>query len=94
MTNTSLIRKNFLLIFMLAMGREKEHIILLQKIALTIKKLREEKGKSQLAGHDDTGMHIGRLENTKNNLTAITISKVCKYFGITMSEFFKKVEEM
>ncbi len=67
---------------------------LLQKIALIIKQLREEKDVSQEEVYNDINIHIGRIETAKANLTVSTLSALCKYFKVTMGEFFKMVEEI
>jgi transcriptional regulator with XRE-family HTH domain len=65
---------------------------LLQRIALIIKQLREGKGVSQEEVYNDINIHIGRIETAKANLTVSTLSALCKYFKVTMSEFFEMVE--
>jgi transcriptional regulator with XRE-family HTH domain len=61
---------------------------LLQNIAQVLKQLREEKGLTQDEVFDATKIHIGRIETTKANPTISTISKLCKYFKIKISDFF------
>jgi transcriptional regulator with XRE-family HTH domain len=65
---------------------------LLQKIAIVIKELREEKGVSQEEVYNDINIHIGRIETAKGNLSVSTLSALCKYFKISLSEFHKRVE--
>lgn len=65
---------------------------LLQKIALVIKQLREDKEVSQEEVYNDTNIHIGRIETSKANVSVSTLSALCKYFKIKISDFFKKVE--
>lgn len=67
---------------------------LLQKIAVVIKKLREEDDVSQEEVYNDTNIHIGRIETAKSNLTVSTLSALCRYFKISLSEFHKKIEEL
>ena len=64
---------------------------LLQQIALKLKKLREKKGVSQEQLYNDTDIHIARIETGKVNISVSTLSKLCKYFDISLSEFFKKI---
>jgi len=71
------------------MGKRKSEE-LLRKIALRIKELREEKGLTQENFYNDTGIHIGRIETLKRNISITTIEDVCKYFNISLSEFFKE----
>ncbi|THU33008.1 helix-turn-helix transcriptional regulator [Niastella caeni] len=67
---------------------------LLQKIAIVIKELREEKGVSQEEVYNDINIHIGRIETAKANLTVSTLAALCKYFKITLSDFHKKIESL
>lgn len=66
---------------------------LIQKIALQLKKLRSEKGVSQIDVYNDTNIHIGRLETGRYNMSVSALSALCKYFKIKMSDFHKMVEE-
>ena len=67
---------------------------LLQKIALVIKELRNGFGLSQEEVYNDTNIHIGRIETARANLTISTLSTLCKYFNISLSEFHKRVENL
>lgn len=62
---------------------------LLQKIILRVKELRHmhnHQSQEQLA--EATGLGIAQLESGKNfpNLTTITI--ICKFYNVTLDEFF------
>lgn len=65
---------------------------LLQRIALVAKQLREEKGLTQEDVYNDTNIHIGRIETAKANLSVSTLSALCKYYKVKVSEFHKMVE--
>ena len=67
---------------------------LLQKIAIIIKQLREKEKLTQEDVYNDINIHIGRIETAKANLSVSTLSALCKYFKITLSEFHKKVENL
>ena len=67
---------------------------LLQKIAVVIKQLRDDKGVSQEEVYNDINIHIGRIETASANLSVSTLSALCKYFKISLSEFFKRVENL
>lgn len=66
---------------------------LLNKIALRLKELREERGISQQLLSDETEIHIGRIETAKVNISVSTLSRLCNYFGITLSDFFTGLEK-
>lgn len=61
---------------------------LLKKIAFRIKKLREERNITQEVFFFDTNIHIARIETAKVNITLSTLNAVCKYFKISLVEFF------
>ena len=64
---------------------------LLKKIANRIKKYREEQGVTQEQFFFDTGIHLGRIESTKTNITVSTLDAICKYFDLSIEEFFKEL---
>ena len=64
---------------------------LLQRIALRLKQLRDKKGLSQEQIYNETDIHIARIETAKVNVSVSTLSKLCEYFEISLSEFFKKI---
>ena len=63
---------------------------LLLQLAQRVKELREAKNVSQEDAFIDTGVHFGRIEQGNRDITFSTLSKICEYFQITMSEFLKK----
>lgn len=63
---------------------------LLEAIANRLKALRVAKGVSQETVYEDTGIHIGKIETARYNITVSTLSKLCNYYGITLKEFFDK----
>jgi transcriptional regulator with XRE-family HTH domain len=65
---------------------------LLEKIALALKQLREASGKSQEEVYNEINIHIGRIETAKSNVSVSTIAALCDYFGVKVSEFFRRVE--
>lgn len=67
---------------------------LLQKIAIVIKELRNEAELNQAEVYNDTNIHVGRIETARANLTVSTLSALCKYFKISLSDFHKKVEQL
>lgn len=73
------------------MNKQRKNTILVSKIACRIKQLREQKGISQDSFFIDTDIHIARIESGKSNVTVSTLSAICDYFGITLSDFFKDI---
>lgn len=70
------------------MSQQKD-LELLSEIAKKLKTLRSIKGVSQLDVLNDTGIHIARIETGKMNISVSTLSILCKYFDISISDFFK-----
>lgn len=66
--------------------------ILLKAIARRLKELRAAKGVSQETVYEDTGLHIGRIETERHNITVSTLSRLCDYYGITLSEFYEGIK--
>ena len=65
---------------------------LLSKIAIRIKKLREEQNISQLRFYTETDIHIARIELGKLNITVSTLNEICDFFSISLSEFLKDIK--
>lgn len=73
------------------MGQIKNKI-LLKKIALQLKELRESKKLTQAAFFEDTAIHIARIETGKNNISISTLHAICEYFEISLSDFFLSIK--
>jgi transcriptional regulator with XRE-family HTH domain len=54
-----------------------------------IKVLRAKKGVTQEEFYNDTGIHLGRIESGDSNITVSTLDAICKYFDVTLEQFFK-----
>ena len=76
----------------LQMGQTKDEV-LLKKIALRLKALREERGLSQEQLYSETDIHIARIETAKVNISVSTLSKLCCYFKISLTELFSKIDD-
>lgn len=70
------------------MGRPRRDTELLQAIAARLRKLRKERGLSQIDVYIDTDIHIGRVERGMTNITVSTLSLLCEHYGISLREFF------
>ncbi len=62
---------------------------LLLSLAKRVKELRSIKGVTQEQATTDTGIHFGRIEQGKRDVTISTIQKLSSYFGVSMHEFLK-----
>lgn len=72
------------------MGHIKDDELIL-KIAKLLRELRDSKNLSQEVVFFDTGIHIGRIELGKQNITVSTLNALCNYYNITLYEFISKV---
>lgn len=76
----------FLTFVLMVQVRDKE---LIGKVAQRVKGLREAKGLTQEQLYNDLEIHVGRIESMKVNPTVSTINRLCKYFEISLAEFFE-----
>ena len=67
-------------------------IPLLELLACRFKELRVAKNVSQEKVYEDTGVHIGKVETARYNLTISTISRLCRYYGVSLEELFADIE--
>jgi transcriptional regulator with XRE-family HTH domain len=65
--------------------------ILLKKVGKKIKRLREEHNLTQEEFYNDTGIHLGRIETASHNISLSTLDSICKYFSVTISQFFEDI---
>lgn len=63
----------------------------LLKLANRIKNLRNKKGVTQEIAYIDTGIHFGRIEQGKRNVSYTTLVKLSKYFNVTLAELLKNI---
>jgi transcriptional regulator with XRE-family HTH domain len=66
---------------------------LLDKIAMKVRQLRTEKGITLEAFNEDTNINLSRIEYGKANITISTLKVICRYFDLSMEEFFKMIDE-
>ena len=74
------------------MSKSRRDEILLSQVTKKLKELRKEKGVSQLRVLIDTEIHVSQIENKSYNLTLSTLSLLCKYYGVSLTEFFDSIE--
>ncbi len=60
-----------------------------KKFGKRVKALRLEKGHTQLSAFHETGIHFGRIEQGKRDVSITTIYKISQYFNIPVSELFE-----
>lgn len=73
---------------------------LLSAVKLVLKELRSKTGLSQekvandIKANKNLTIHIGRHESANLNISLSTLFEICSYYEISISEFFKRVEEV
>ncbi len=65
--------------------------VLIRKISAKIKQIRTLKGITLEEFYNDTGIHLARVESGKANVSVSTLNAICKYFNITIEDFFKEL---
>jgi transcriptional regulator with XRE-family HTH domain len=63
---------------------------LLKEIARQLRQLREKHNLSQEDVYNDTGINISRIESAKANISVSTLDALCKYYDLTLKEFFSR----
>lgn len=63
---------------------------LLNLLAKRVKELRSKKDLTQEDALNDTGIHFGRIEQGKRDISFSTLFKICQYFEISPKDFFTK----
>ena len=77
--------------FLCFMKKQWRNDVLIEEIARRLKDLRIGRGLSQETVYFNTGIHIGKIETEKYNITVSTLSKLCDYYQITLEESFKGI---
>jgi transcriptional regulator with XRE-family HTH domain len=57
-------------------------------ISSRLKELRTKSGKSQHEVYCETGIHVGRIEAKKVNVTVRQLHDLCVYFNTSLADFF------
>jgi transcriptional regulator with XRE-family HTH domain len=76
------------------MPKQIQNEELLLKIVACIKDIRTSKRITLEAFYFDTGIHLARIEQGKQNISVATLAKICEYFEISLSDFFVMVEKV
>lgn len=58
------------------------------EIVSRLQRLRRERGCSLQEVYDATGIHIARLEARRANMTITTLAALCRFYNVTLAEFF------
>ena len=72
----------------------------LKAISVVSKEFRKDKNVTQETVNNDireasgVAFHIGRIETGQSNFSISTLLLLCEYYKVTLSDFFKRVEEV
>lgn len=69
------------------MSFDDKYILL--ELSNKIKCLRKRNNLTQMQCLIDTGIHFGRIEQAKRDISFTTLCKICSYFNITLEDFLK-----
>ena len=58
------------------------------EIVHRLQRLRQARGHTLQEVYDATGIHVARLEANKANMRVVTLAALCRYYGISLAEFF------
>lgn len=75
------------------MPKQYQNDVLIKRIVFCIKEIRKNKNVTLEVFYFDTGIHLARIEQGKQDITISTLSKICDYLSISLSDFFKLVDE-
>jgi len=75
------------------MSKQLQNTELSQRMVFCIKEIRKTKNITLEAFYFDTGIHLARIEQGKQNITIATLSRICDYFEMSLSDFFLLVEK-
>jgi transcriptional regulator with XRE-family HTH domain len=73
------------------MGKVTDRELLI-KIGQRVKQLRKQRFLTQEELYEETNIHINRIETARINITISTIAALCRYFEISLKEFFEGIE--
>ena len=74
------------------MPKKFQNEVLIKRIVFCIKEIRKTKNVTLEVFYFDTGIHLARIEQGKQDITISTLSKICLYLDIELSDFFVLVE--
>lgn len=74
------------------MSAQRVNKELLDKIRQLLREIRKDKNLTQFQVISDTQIHIGRIEAGIQNITISTLYILCDYYGISLIEFFQRLD--
>lgn len=74
------------------MTRKQRNERLMQAIGRRLRELREERGLSMERVSFTNGTYLPRIELGGRNITLSTLIKLCRFYGITVTDFFRGLD--
>lgn len=74
------------------MMKQERNPAFLQAVGRRLRQLREQHGLSQEKVQFKTGIYLAYVENGLRNPTITTLIDICRYYGVTLEEFFAGLE--
>lgn len=71
--------------------KQRRDEVLLHKVVLRVKELRSTLNHTQEQLKEGTGLNIPNLETGENFPNLTTLAIICKFYGITLDEFFAPI---
>ena len=65
----------------------------LRQVAEKLRSLRKERGLSKDTVYIDTDINVKRIEVGTINISLTTLTILCNYYGITLEEFFRGMDD-
>ena len=72
------------------MKTQRRNDELIRQIAERLKAVRRARNLTQDRVRHDTQLNIGRIETGRHSITITTLSDLCTYYGITLTQFFNE----
>lgn len=74
------------------MMKQERNPAFLQAVGRRLRQLREQHGLSQEKVQFNTGIYLSYVESGLRNPTVTTLIDICRYYGVTLEEFFAGLE--
>lgn len=74
------------------MNAYRRNTLFIKEVADKFREIRKSKGLSQESVFIDTDYNIGRIESGKKNISISTLYDLCKYYNISLKDFFDGIE--
>lgn len=74
------------------MKRQRRNDELVAQVVNRLKAIRRERGLTQENVRFDTDLNIGRIESGRHSISLTTLGDLCDYYGVSLKDFFDRIE--